>query len=226
MYGFLTGPGLVLSLLVFFGGLVWRGVWYVRGLDWQLDRVAYRPHLKTGLKGAAQSVYRWLVPYGTHGWRGSPFFTLCTFVFHLGAVFVPLFLVGHSTVLRSAVGFGLPTMPQDMADVLTACTIIAAACIILRRLTLPEVRVLTTWRDYGVLALVLVPFVTGFLAVCSAPGYEAWLILHMLSGEVMLVAAPFTKLSHIVLFFMSRGQLGMDYSIKRGGRYRGPCFPW
>jgi len=26
-----------------------------------------------------------------------------------------------------------------------------------------------------------------------------------------------TKLSHIILFFMSRAQLGMDFGIKRGG---------
>ena len=33
----------------------------------------------------------------------------------------------------------------------------------------------------------------------------------------MLVAIPFTKLSHFVLFFMSRMQIGMDFGIKRGG---------
>ncbi len=226
MQAFLSGPGLVLSLLVFFGGLIWRCVWYVRGLDWQLDRVAYRPFLNLGLKGAVHSVYRWLVPYGTHGWRSSPFFTLCTFVFHLGVIFVPLFLLGHNTLLYQAIGFSLPSMPQGLADILTIATLAAALGIVLRRLTLPEVRIMTTRQDWAVLALVLVPFITGLLAVSNAPGYDFWLILHMLSGEVMLIAAPFTKLSHIALFFMSRGQLGMDYSIKRGGRFRGPCFPW
>ncbi len=34
---------------------------------------------------------------------------------------------------------------------------------------------------------------------------------------MMLIAIPFTKLSHLVLFFCSRVQLGMDYGIKRGG---------
>jgi nitrate reductase gamma subunit len=47
--------------------------------------------------------------------------------------------------------------------------------------------------------------------------YQLWLILHILSGEIMLVAIPFTKLSHFVGFFLSRAQLGMDYGIKRGG---------
>ena len=33
----------------------------------------------------------------------------------------------------------------------------------------------------------------------------------------MLVAIPLTKLSHFVLFYCSRIQIGMDYGIKRGG---------
>ena len=48
----------------------------------------------------------------------------------------------------------------------------------------------------------------------------------MLSGELFLILAPFTKLSHIVLYFMSRAQLGMDFAIKRGGGTRGGAFPW
>jgi hypothetical protein len=47
--------------------------------------------------------------------------------------------------------------------------------------------------------------------------YETWLLIHILCGELLLILAPFTKLSHIILFFMSRAQLGMDYGIKRGG---------
>jgi len=48
----------------------------------------------------------------------------------------------------------------------------------------------------------------------------------VLTGEAFLILAPFTKLSHIALYFMSRGQLGMDYAIKRGGATRGGVFPW
>lgn len=223
---FLAGPGLVISLLVFVVGMIWRVVWYIRGLDWQQDRVAYRPHLKRGLKGAAHSVVAWLVPFGTHAWRNAPFFTLLTFFFHLGVVIVPLFLAGHSMLLRQAVGFGLPTIPQGLADVLAFLGIFALAGLVIRRLTLPEVRLLTTRGDWVILALAGVPLVTGFFAVLHLPGYGLWLTLHMLSGEIMLIVAPFTKLSHIVLYFMSRGQLGMDFSIKRGGEYRGPAFPW
>jgi hypothetical protein len=55
------------------------------------------------------------------------------------------------------------------------------------------------------------------LAYHHVGNYQFWLILHILSGEVWLIAIPFTKLSHFILFFMSRGQIGMDFGIKRGG---------
>ncbi len=40
-----------------------------------------------------------------------------------------------------------------------------------------------------------------------------------------LVAIPFTKLSHVFLFFASRAQLGMDFGIKRGG-LKGTKMDW
>ncbi|MDL2272486.1 respiratory nitrate reductase subunit gamma [Desulfovibrio sp. OttesenSCG-928-I05] len=226
MYSLLTGPLLGISLLVFFGGMAWRIFWYIKGLDWRLERVAYRPYMKRGLKGAVQSIWRWLVPYGTHSWRQHPFFAGAFFLFHLGAIFVPLFLAGHMVIMERQLGFSLPALPQIVSDVLTLGTIAAGGFIIARRLALPEVRILTTLYDYFILCLSLAPFVTGFLAAANAPGYDFWLLLHILCGELFLILAPFTKLSHIALFFMSRGQLGMDYAIKRGGEFRGTSFPW
>lgn len=226
MREFLAGPGLVISLLIFVLGMAWRIVWYIRGLDWRLDRVAYKPHLRLGLKGAVQSVLAWLVPFGTRSMRQAPLLTLMGVLFHLGVVCVPLFLAGHAVLLQAALGFSLPAIPQGLADLCTLLAIIALFFLLLRRLTLPEVRLLTTRADWLVLALAGTPLVTGCLAAFHAPGYGFWLTFHMLSGNVMLIAAPFTKLSHIVLYFMSRGQLGMDFSIKRGGEYRGPAFPW
>ena len=44
LYLLLTGPLLWLSFGIFFVGLAYRIVNYIRGLDWQLDRVAYQTH--------------------------------------------------------------------------------------------------------------------------------------------------------------------------------------
>ncbi len=60
---------------------------------------------------------------------------------------------------------------------------------------------------------------------CTRPRtIELWLYAHILSGELLLVAIPATKLCHVVGFFLSRGQIGADFGIKRG--YKGKGFAW
>lgn len=225
---FLTGPGLYVSLGVFFVGLFVRFVLYFMGLDWKLDRVAYKADLGHGLKGGVHSAAKWLIPFGTYGWRAQPFVTVSFFMLHIGVVLVPLFLAGHNVILKEALGFSLPSMPQWLADGLTVTAILGLGLIILRRLALPEVRILTTAYDYFIILLVLTPLVSGFMAAQHFGNYEFWLLCHIFSGELMLILAPFTKLSHIALFFASRIQIGMDYAIKRGGHSRksGALFPW
>lgn len=225
MYQFVTGPLLWLSFTIFIVGCIVRVVRYIRGLNWQADRVAYREHFAFGMKGAVRSVFFWLFPFATRSWRENPFFTLLFFTFHIGLLATPVFLAAHNIILKQRWGIALWTLPESLADVLTLAVIVAAVFIVLRRIALPEVRILTTAYDYLVIAIAAAPFITGIIAHHSAGGYQFWLILHVLCGELMLIAIPFTKLSHFVLFFMSRGQLGMDYGIKRGGM-KGKGFAW
>ncbi|ABB37450.1 HmcE, 25.3 kd protein in hmc operon [Oleidesulfovibrio alaskensis G20] len=226
MIDFLTGPMLWISLVVCFGGLLARVVWYIRGLDWKLDRVAYRPHMSIGLRGALRSVLCWITPMGTHSWRQQPFMAAGFFLFHIGAVLVPLFLMGHNIILEERFGFSLPTLPWWLADGLTVAALAGAAMLALRRIALTEVRILTSAYDWFILAVSAAPFLTGFIARLHVGDYQFWLVMHIITGELLLVLIPFTKLSHVALFFMSRGQLGMDYNIKRGGMKRTAGFPW
>lgn len=217
MYGFITGPLFWLSICVFIIGMAVRFVMYFKGLHWQLDRVAYGAFPMQGLKGAWRSIYRWLLPFGTQSWRKQPFMTVIFFGFHIGAVLVPLFLLAHNVFLKEKIGFSLVTLNPTVADILTWAVVVSAVFLALRRVALPEVRILTTSYDYFILLVSVAPFVTGLLARYEAGNYSFWLVLHILCGEALLILAPFTKLSHIVLFFASRAQLGMDYGIKRGG---------
>jgi nitrate reductase gamma subunit len=225
MYEFVTGPLAWLSFGVFFIGIILRVVFYLRGLDWKLDRVAYREHMSFGLKGAIRSIVFWLLPFGTHSWRFYPFFTILVFTFHIGLLVTPVFLLGHNVLLQERFGFSLWTLPEGLADALTVAVIVAAVFIVLRRNGLPEVRILTKPYDYLVLAIAVAPFVTGLIAHHQVGSYRFWLIAHILAGEIMLVAIPLTKLSHFILFFLSRAQLGMDYGIKRGGM-KGSGMSW
>jgi nitrate reductase gamma subunit len=205
--------------------MIVRFVLYFRGLSWQLDRVAYKAYPVQGFKGAINSILKWLIPFGTYGWRKQPFMTVIFFGFHTGAILVPLFLLAHNLFLKEKVGISFITLNPVFADILTWSVIVSAFFLILRRISLPEVRILTTAYDYFILFLSMAPFITGLIARYEIGNYSFWLTAHILCGEALLIAIPFTKLSHIVLFFASRAQLGMDYAIKRGGM-KGKGMAW
>jgi len=217
MYEFVTGPLAWLAFTVFFVGLAVRVVLYVKGLSWQLDRVTYTVNTGYGIKGAVKSIFFWVVPFGSRTWRDKPLFTLVSFAFHAGLVITPIFLLAHNMILKDKWGIRLWTLSETAADAMTVLVMVTALFLILRRIALPEVRVLTTVYDYLLMAIAVMPFITGFMAFHQVSGYRFWLIAHILSGEIMLVSIPFTKLSHMVLFFLSRAQLGMDDGSKRGG---------
>ncbi|THB81482.1 MAG: hypothetical protein D3926_01980 [Desulfobacteraceae bacterium] len=225
MHEFLTGICFWIALGVCLIGMLVRFVLYFRGLSWQLDRVAYKAHPIPGMKGAFRSIYKWLLPYGTYGWRTQPFMTAIFFGFHIGAVAVPLFLAGHNLFLESKLGFSLPMLSACVADFLTWMAVISAFFLLLRRIVLPEVRILTTREDYMVLFVSLAPFITGMMARYQVGDYGFWLNMHIFFGELLLIAIPFTKMSHVFLFFASRAQLGMDFGIKRGGM-KGTKMAW
>jgi nitrate reductase gamma subunit len=225
MHDLLTGVFFWVSLGVCIIGMLVRFIMYFQGLSWQLDRVAYKAHMEAGLKGAFRSIYKWLIPFGTYGWRAQPFVTLAFFGFHLGAVLIPLCLLGHNLFLQEKIGISFFTISNGLADGLSWAAIFSLLFLILRRLVLPEVRILTTVHDYLILLISLAPFVTGLMARYQVGEYAFWLNMHIFCGELVLIAIPFTKLSHVFLFFASRAQLGMDFGIKRGGM-KGTKFAW
>ncbi len=222
----LSGPLFKLSLLVFFAGLAWRVVNYVRGLDARLERVAYAHAGRDGAVGAVWSVFTWLVPFAVHGWRRQAYTAVAFFLFHLGVVICPLFLAGHMVVMDNALGFAFPSLSVGTGDVLSLLGLLGGVMLLLRRAALPQVRFLTDRHDLTVLLLCLLTLATGIAARFGLGAYDFMLGLHMLCGELILILAPFTRLSHMALYFASRAQLGIDYAVKRGGATRGPAFPW
>jgi len=217
MYELVTGPLAWLAFAVFFVGIVVRLVMYIRGLDWKLDRVTYSVNTAHGVRGAVRSIVFWLTPFGTHSWRANPVFTVFVYVMHLGLIVTPLFLLGHNLLLQERWGVGLWSMPEALSDAMTVAVLVSVVLLALRRIALPEVRIITSAYDYLMLAVAAAPFVTGLVARYAYAQSEPWMIVHVLCGEIFLVAIPLTKLSHFVLFFATRAQLGMDYGIKRGG---------
>lgn len=226
MIEILTGPVLWFVFAVSAIGLIVRTVFYIKGLSWKLDRVAYGAHPGAGAKGAIRSVLAFLIPFGNHSWRAKPGFTIMFFVFHIGLLGVPLFLAGHAVILNERFGISWPTISMGAADFWTLAMLVAGAFIVLRRLMLPEVRIVTDLKDWVVLLISVAPFISGYLAVHEIGNYDFWMTTHIITGLVWIAALPFTKLFHVVGFFWSRAQLGMDFGIKRGGMKGYGSFDW
>jgi nitrate reductase gamma subunit len=107
------------------------------------------------------------------------------------------------------------TLPESLADIMTIVVISTCIFFFLRRLVAPEVRFVTFASDYLILALSFLPFLSGFLA------YHQWVLphkamvnLHILFGEAMLIAIPFTRLVHMFYFFLTRSFMGSDHGYR------------
>ena len=48
--------------------------------------------------------------------------------------------------------------------------------------------------------------------------YHTVLIIHILAGELMLISITFTKLDHMIFFFLARFFIGSEFSFGRGTR--------
>jgi nitrate reductase gamma subunit len=147
-----------------------------------------------------------------------PVFAAVTMLFHLLLFIVPIFLVAHNELFRGAFGFSLPSLPDQVADTLTVVLLMCGGFFFLRRFVVRRVRAISTPWDYCVLFLTLMPFITGFLAFHQFGNYPTIMVLHVLSAELVLVLIPFTKLSHMIYFFLYRLLVGSEYSFGQGKR--------
>lgn len=198
MYQFVTGPLAWLSFAIFSIGLIVRTVLYIRGFNWKFDRFTDKENATYGIKGVLGPTFLWLFPFGDRRWRHNIGIAILVFVFRIGLVVMPIFLLAHNIILKERWGIRFWTLPETTADILTIAVIFSAVFLILRCVALPELRNITTVYDYVFLAILLAPLITGFLAYHQVPTYRFWLIAHIICGEIMLIAIPFAKIWHVV----------------------------
>ena len=211
---FLTGPALWIAFIICIGGLILRLV-HLFVQSRRKDAVFYNHvDIKWGLK----SIFFWLIPMGSASMRMQPVFTWMAFLFHMALLGVPIFLSAHNILWDEAFGVSLWSMPDLWADILTVAMLIAGGFLLIRRLARPEVRVLTSIWDYALLLLTMLPFLTGFLAYHQWGPYNLMITAHIISGEILLILIPFSKLSHMVLFFFTRLFIGFEMGGRRGAR--------
>ena len=169
-------------------------------------------------KTAAQWVAFCLASLNGTLWKTDPLMMMMTSVFHVFLISVPIFLLGHNIVLDQSWGLSLWSLPESITDILTVVVVICAAFFLARRLFLARVRAITTTYDYVILLIAAAPFLTGYFAYHQWFNYDTVMTLHILAGEVMLITIPFTKLGHMLFFFLYRFLIGSEYSFAKGAR--------
>ena len=196
------GPLFAFSFLIMVLGLARHVLLQVHGL---VTRKGQRLR-QAPWRRIASSTLSWAVPI-RHLDRSTLVMTSASFLFHVGALVVPIFLAAHVALWSGFLGVSLPALAEGAADLLTVLTIVCILVLVVYRLVTPRARALTRASDFGVLGLVLVPFLSGFLAAHPTVNPLPWgwmMLLHVLSAELLLVAIPFTKLAHVVLFPFDR----------------------
>lgn len=148
----------------------------------------------------------------------SPVTIVVSCVFHLCLIIIPIFLLAHNILIKEAVGFSLFSFSERFTDRLTFVFLICAAYFLIRRVFLPRLRAISSAYDYVILLITTAPFLTGYLVYYQVFDYKTMIILHMLTGEFMLIAIPFTKIYHMVFFFIGRFVLINQHTLGRGSR--------
>ncbi len=207
IYNFVSGPLVWLAFIIFIGGSIYR----IRNLIILVNKKERFIYTYMSLKYSLRSISHWIVPFATISWRTRPVMTITTFVFHAGLVIMPFFISAHVILFHNAWGFSWGSLPESFTDAVTLLVIICCVIFLLRRVALRDVKFLTDASDYVVLLIAAAPFITGFLAYHNFGSYHLWIILHILSGEIMLVAIPFTKLRHMIYAVFTRAYIGSEF---------------
>lgn len=151
----------------------------------------------------------------------NPFMTILSTVFHVLLVIMPFFVLGHNILWDNAFGISMPSLPEPTTDTLTFIVIICCLVFLYRRLFVDRVKIITTWQDYLFLGLAAAPFVTGYFAYHQIVlDYKIMVSLHMLSGELMLMAIPFTKFVHMIYFAIVRFTVTSEWGLGKAGGSR------
>jgi nitrate reductase gamma subunit len=211
---FARGPALQVAFAVFVLGVVWRLV-SLLALPWAQDRSVKRPGTPSAVSAAVSGFVRHLwVPKGFG--QTSMFSVINGYVFHLGLAIIVLGFAQHILFIDGLVGLSWPGLPTSVISVAGIVTLASLVAALVRRMTSPVLRLISTANDYFSWLITILPVLTGLLAVSHLGArYETLLAIHMLTVAALLIWFPFGKLMHAFLVFVTRAETAISYS-RRG----------
>ena len=198
------GPGFDIALFIFVAGMLLR-LLEVLSLGRKADLAEGRG---SALQGGLKTLWNRNFPRSST-FRNEPLRILNGYLLHIG-LFVTVFLFGpHIALFESVLGIGWPGLSSGVVNAIGAITVLSLVAALLLRILTPVVRFLSTYDDYLAWLVTFLPVFTGFLAFnhLLLP-YTLMLALHILSVELLLVVAPFSKLTHMFSFALARWYQG------------------
>lgn len=214
LYNLVSGPLVWAAFIIFFAGCLFRLI-RMLWMTYKTERFIFS---YMSLKYSLRSILHWITPFGTVNMRKHPVMTIVTFAFHISLFLAPIFFLSHIILLDESINLSWGALPDTLADIMTLIIIAACVFFLVRRIISPEVKFVTSASDFWILAIVAAPFITGFYAYHQFPGYATAMILHMLTGEIMLIAIPFTRLSHMIFSVFTRAYMGSEFGGIRHAR--------
>lgn len=198
------GPGFDWALAIFVFGMLLR-LFEVISLGRKPDLAEGRG---SGIQGGLKTIVTRTLPRASVFAR-EPVRIINGYVFHLGFLAVLLFYGPHIELFQTKLGLGWPGLPTGVINGLAILTVFSLVLALVLRLTNPVLSFLSTHGDYLAWLLTLLPVVTGYLAYnhMLLP-YTGMLAVHILSVELLMLMAPFTKLTHMFSFALSRWYQG------------------
>jgi len=150
-------------------------------------------------------------------------YSALTALMHVGLIIVPLFLAGHIVLWDRALGLHWPGLPGRLADALTLLTIATAAAVLVARAAYAGSRRISRVQDWLFPPLIVVLFGSGFLMAhppWDVLPYPASRLVHVLTGDLLLLLIPTTKLAHMVLLPFSRAVAEVGWRLVPGSADR------
>ncbi len=220
MYEFVTGPLLWISFLIFFSGTLYR-IRRLYSLTEKREVTVTPPGAAAPPAAAVSAEERKLnlvVSFQNSLLGKHPVMAIVSTIFHICLFAAPLLSQAHNLLIYESWGISFISIPDKLCDVLTIIFLACAVFFLVRRLTVPKVIAVSSPYDFLVLFITAAPFLSGFCAYHQWLDYKTVLTAHVITGEIMLVAIPFTKLGHMVFFFFVRILIGGEYSFGSGRR--------
>lgn len=207
LLAFARGPAMTVSLSILIFGILFRLVTLL-SLRWRHNHS--RPRGSTA-GGALRTVFsrfwpmeRFRRPVMT-GW-------VLGYISHIGLAIVFFFGAFHIEFIKGLTGLSWPSLNPALITIAAVGSLGAFIGLLVRRLTHPVVRYLSTWDDYWSWTVTVLPLVTGLvIGMPLGLEYETMLALHILSVELLFIWLPFGKLFHTISFVPARAMTGATY---------------